>query len=299
MSKNDRAIVVVTGLGATTPLGGDVASTWSAMLAGTSGVQRHHRILGGLAAGEDRRARRRRTRSRWSAGCRRAGWTAASSSRSSRPARPGPTRARRTVDPWRLGVAVTSGIGGIGSTLAGYDTLREQRLGPHLAVHRPDADAERRGRLDQHRVRGQGRGARAGERVRVRCRGHRVRHRHDPLRPRRCRRGRRDRGRDHGPEHRRVRRDARHVHPQRRADAGVPAVRQGPRRVRARRGRRRAGPGVAAARPGARRADLRRGGGRRVLRRRLPHLARVAGRRRGRPSPCPLPSRTLPCPLRR
>ncbi|MCI1262995.1 MAG: beta-ketoacyl-ACP synthase II [Tetrasphaera jenkinsii] len=31
--------VVVTGLGATTPLGGDVASTWSAILAGTSGVR--------------------------------------------------------------------------------------------------------------------------------------------------------------------------------------------------------------------------------------------------------------------
>src|SRR5580765_1907882 len=30
--------VVVTGLGATTPLGGDVASTWEAMLAGRSGV---------------------------------------------------------------------------------------------------------------------------------------------------------------------------------------------------------------------------------------------------------------------
>src|SRR3954471_7256595 len=30
--------VVVTGLGATTPLGGDVASTWDAMLAGHSGV---------------------------------------------------------------------------------------------------------------------------------------------------------------------------------------------------------------------------------------------------------------------
>ncbi|XVV14331.1 beta-ketoacyl-ACP synthase II [Actinoplanes sp. CA-131856] len=32
--------VVVTGLGATTPLGGDVASTWDAMLAGRSGVSR-------------------------------------------------------------------------------------------------------------------------------------------------------------------------------------------------------------------------------------------------------------------
>ena len=40
MSTNDQASVVVTGLGATTPLGGDVASTWSAMLAGTSGVRR-------------------------------------------------------------------------------------------------------------------------------------------------------------------------------------------------------------------------------------------------------------------
>ncbi|MEU8609730.1 beta-ketoacyl-ACP synthase II [Actinoplanes sp. NPDC048791] len=36
MSNTD---VVVTGLGATTPLGGDVASTWDAMLAGRSGVR--------------------------------------------------------------------------------------------------------------------------------------------------------------------------------------------------------------------------------------------------------------------
>ena len=34
----DRKTIVVTGLGATTPLGGDVASTWDAMLAGRSGV---------------------------------------------------------------------------------------------------------------------------------------------------------------------------------------------------------------------------------------------------------------------
>ncbi|MGH3264393.1 MAG: beta-ketoacyl synthase N-terminal-like domain-containing protein, partial [Trebonia sp.] len=40
MSSNDRVSVVVTGLGATPPLGGDVTSTWSAMLAGTSGVRR-------------------------------------------------------------------------------------------------------------------------------------------------------------------------------------------------------------------------------------------------------------------
>ena len=38
MGTDDRS-VVVTGLGATTPLGGDVASTWSGMLAGKSGVR--------------------------------------------------------------------------------------------------------------------------------------------------------------------------------------------------------------------------------------------------------------------
>ena len=31
--------VAVTGMGATTPLGGDVASTWEGMLAGRSGVR--------------------------------------------------------------------------------------------------------------------------------------------------------------------------------------------------------------------------------------------------------------------
>ena len=38
------------------------------------------------------------------------------------------------MDPERLGVAVTSGIGGIGSILAGYDTLKEKgwsRLSPY------------------------------------------------------------------------------------------------------------------------------------------------------------------------
>jgi 3-oxoacyl-[acyl-carrier-protein] synthase II len=39
MSTSDTD-VVVTGLGATTPLGGDVASTWDALLAGRSGVSR-------------------------------------------------------------------------------------------------------------------------------------------------------------------------------------------------------------------------------------------------------------------
>ena len=39
MEKNNRP-VVVTGMGATTPLGGSAASTWDALLAGRSGVRR-------------------------------------------------------------------------------------------------------------------------------------------------------------------------------------------------------------------------------------------------------------------
>ena len=56
----ERETVVVTGLGATTPLGGDVASTWAAMLAGRSGVTTDHAAVGGGTAGADRRAGGRR-----------------------------------------------------------------------------------------------------------------------------------------------------------------------------------------------------------------------------------------------
>jgi len=138
VSKTDQAggrvpSVVVTGLGATTPLGGDVASTWSAMLAGTSGVRRitedwadplpvkiaapaavdPTEVVGRVQA---RRMDRCETLALVAA---REAWTDAGSP---------------TVDPWRLGVAVTSGIGGIGSTLTAYDTLRDKgwsRISPY------------------------------------------------------------------------------------------------------------------------------------------------------------------------
>jgi 3-oxoacyl-[acyl-carrier-protein] synthase II len=133
VSSNDRGSVVVTGLGATTPLGGDVASTWSAMLAGTSGIRRITedwvnslpvRIAAPAAADPVAvvgrvQARRMDRYEQLALVAAREAWTDAGSP---------------TVDPWRLGVAVTSGIGGIGSTLAAYDTLREkgwERISPY------------------------------------------------------------------------------------------------------------------------------------------------------------------------
>ena len=133
MSSNVRASVVVTGLGATTPLGGDVASTWSAMLAGNSGVRRITEdwvnplpVKIAAPAAADPAAEVGRVQARRLDRCEqfalvaaREAWADAGSP---------------TVDPWRLGVAVTSGIGGIGSTIAGYDTMRERgwdRMSPY------------------------------------------------------------------------------------------------------------------------------------------------------------------------
>jgi len=133
VSSNDRVSVVVTGLGATTPLGGDVASTWSAMLAGSSGVRRITEdwvnplpVKIAAPAAADPAAEVGRVQARRLDRCEqfalvaaREAWADAGSP---------------TVDPWRLGVAVTSGIGGIGSTIAGYDTMRERgwdRMSPY------------------------------------------------------------------------------------------------------------------------------------------------------------------------
>ena len=131
MSADDNR-VVVTGLGATTPLGGDVASTWSAMLAGRSGVQAltddwakdlPSRIAATAAADPADivgrvQARRMDRCEQFALVAAREAWADAG---------------QPEVDPQRLGVSVTSGIGGIGSTLAGYDTLKEkgwQRISP-------------------------------------------------------------------------------------------------------------------------------------------------------------------------
>jgi 3-oxoacyl-[acyl-carrier-protein] synthase II len=128
---DDRS-VVVTGLGAITPLGGDVASTWSAMLAGRSGVRAltedwaadlPARIAATAAADPATavgrvQARRMDRCEQFALVAAREAWADAG---------------KPDVSPERLGVAVTSGIGGIGSTLAAYDTLKEkgwQRISP-------------------------------------------------------------------------------------------------------------------------------------------------------------------------
>jgi 3-oxoacyl-[acyl-carrier-protein] synthase II len=124
---------VVTGLGVTSPLGGDVASTWAGLLAGRSGARALDsewaaslpvRIAAPAAADpaaalERVQARRLDRCEQFAIVAAREAWANAGS--------PG-------ADPRRLGVVVSSGIGGVASTLAAYDTLRDkgwQRLSPY------------------------------------------------------------------------------------------------------------------------------------------------------------------------
>jgi 3-oxoacyl-[acyl-carrier-protein] synthase II len=124
--------VVVTGVGAITPLGATAASTWEAMLAGRSGVtaltddwaaELPARIAAWAAADPatliDRVQARRLDRcEQFALIAAREAWADAGAPE---------------VDGDRLGIAVSSGIGGIASTLSAYDTLRDkgwQRLSP-------------------------------------------------------------------------------------------------------------------------------------------------------------------------
>ena len=120
--------VVVTGLGATTPLGGDVASTWEALLAGRSGVSR---ITDDWIKDYPAAARRppgRPTRPSRSTASAPAGSTAASRSRSSPPRRPGSDSGAGDagVDPLRIAVVFGTGIGGA-LTLLGQDDVLEEK----------------------------------------------------------------------------------------------------------------------------------------------------------------------------
>jgi 3-oxoacyl-[acyl-carrier-protein] synthase II len=130
-----RTDVVVTGLGATTPLGGDVASTWDAMLAGRSGVgpltqewaaQLPVRIAASLAVEPagllDRVKLRRLDRSEAIALiAAHEAWADAGLADSG-------------LDPERLAVSVGTGIGGAQTLLAQDDILESsgpRRVSPH------------------------------------------------------------------------------------------------------------------------------------------------------------------------
>ncbi len=130
----DQPSVVVTGLGATTPLGGDVASTWESLLAGRSGARKLPadwtnvplpvQIAAPAAVDPatvlDRVQARRLDRCEQLAiVAAREAWADAGSPE---------------VDPDRLAVVVSSGIGGVASTIAAYDTMNAkgwQRLSPY------------------------------------------------------------------------------------------------------------------------------------------------------------------------
>ncbi|GIJ78584.1 3-oxoacyl-[acyl-carrier-protein] synthase II [Micromonospora phaseoli] len=130
-----RIDVVVTGLGATTPLGGDVASTWDAMLAGRSGVgaltqewagQLPVRIAAELAVDPatvlDRVKLRRLDRSE------------AIALIAAHQAWADSGLADAGLDPERLGVSIGSGIGGAVTLLAQDDILEAsgpRRVSPH------------------------------------------------------------------------------------------------------------------------------------------------------------------------
>jgi 3-oxoacyl-[acyl-carrier-protein] synthase II len=117
--------VVVTGLGATTPLGGDVASTWSAMLAGQSGVKvltedwvdmLPVQIAAPVAVDPSEvlpvpQIKRMDRSGQFALIAAREAWSDAGTPE---------------VDPERMGVVIASGIGGVTTLLAAYDTLKER-----------------------------------------------------------------------------------------------------------------------------------------------------------------------------
>ena len=129
----DQPRVVVTGLGATTPLGGDVASTWESLLAGRSGAQTlaydwaaQLPVQIAAPAAVDPTTVIDRVQARRLDRCEQLGLVAAREAWAD--------AGTPTVDPERLGVVVSSGIGGIASTLVAYDTLKDkgwQRLSPY------------------------------------------------------------------------------------------------------------------------------------------------------------------------
>ena len=128
--------VVVTGLGMTTPVGGDVDSSWKRVLSGQPGIRvidepwvdvQPSKIAGIMAVDPadvlDRVDVRKMDRSQQAALiAAREAWADAGIT---------------SIDPDRLGAVVASGIGGITSLMNSYDTLLERgpsRISPHMVT---------------------------------------------------------------------------------------------------------------------------------------------------------------------
>ncbi|SCD84222.1 beta-ketoacyl-ACP synthase II [Streptomyces sp. PpalLS-921] len=139
MSSTNRT-VVVTGIGATTPLGGDSASTWEGLTAGRSGIttlqgERFAELpvrIAALAAVDPgdvlpRPLARRLDRSaQFALLAAREAWADAGYT--------GKAGEDEKVVPERLGSVVASGIGGVTTLLDQYDVLKEKgvrRVSPH------------------------------------------------------------------------------------------------------------------------------------------------------------------------
>ncbi|MFC7264439.1 beta-ketoacyl-[acyl-carrier-protein] synthase family protein [Streptomyces lutosisoli] len=139
MSPTNRT-VVVTGIGATTPLGGDAASTWEGLVAGKSGVRpleqewaadQAVRIAAQIAVEPGEviprpQARRLDRSAQFALIAAKEAWADAGfTDKAGEDA---------SVDPDRLGTVIASGIGGVTTLLDQYDVLKEKgvrRVSPH------------------------------------------------------------------------------------------------------------------------------------------------------------------------
>lgn len=139
MSSTNRT-VVVTGIGATTPLGGDAASTWEGLVAGRSGVkplqqewaaEQAVRIAATVAVEPTEviprpQARRLDRSAQFALVAAKEAWADAGFE--------GKAGEDPNVDPDRLGTVIASGIGGVTTLLDQYDVLKEKgvrRVSPH------------------------------------------------------------------------------------------------------------------------------------------------------------------------
>ncbi|MCX5168800.1 beta-ketoacyl-ACP synthase II [Streptomyces antibioticus] len=139
MSPTNRT-VVVTGIGATTPLGGDAASTWEGLIAGRSGVQlleqdwaadQAVRIAAPVAVEPTEviprpQARKLDRSAQFALIAAQEAWKNAGFE--------GRAGEDPAADPDRLGAVIASGIGGVTTLLDQYDVLKEKgvrRVSPH------------------------------------------------------------------------------------------------------------------------------------------------------------------------